>query len=161
MPKLYFMCGKMAAGKSTHARKLAEANHAVLFILDELLDALYPDEIRVIDDFARRSTSVREALTPYVLDLLARGISVVLDFPGNTQSQRNWFRILIETAGVEHELHYIDATDDVCKNQLKLRSRALPAGAPWTTEEEFEAITALFQAPAETERFNVVHHVRS
>ena len=37
------------------------------------------------------------------------GLSVVLDFPGNTRRQRAWFRRLIDDAGAEHELHFIDA----------------------------------------------------
>jgi hypothetical protein len=32
--KLYFMCEKTAAGKSTHARNLAQAKNAVLFVQD-------------------------------------------------------------------------------------------------------------------------------
>ena len=130
--KLYFMCGKMAAGKSTHAKKLAKAKDAVIFVQDEILDALYPGEIRVIDDFVKYSARVRDVVSPYVTQLLARGISVVLDFPGNTLSQRDWFRGLIKATGVEHELHYVDAPDDLCKRQLQQRALGLPAGTPWT-----------------------------
>ena len=67
---------------------------------------------------------------------------------------------LIEAAGVEHELHFIDAPDAVCKRQLRERSAGLPAGTPWTTEAEFDAITAYFQPPTADERFNVIRHER-
>ena len=154
------MCGKMAAGKTTHARELAKSKNAVIFVQDELLDALYPGEIRAIDDFVKYSARVREAVSPYVIEFLARGISVVLDFPGNTVAQRAWFRGLVDSAGVEHELHYIDATNEVCKRQLRQRSRVLPAGAPWASEAEFDQVTALFEAPMEHERFNVVRLAR-
>jgi hypothetical protein len=46
--KLYFLCGKMAAGKSTFAKRLARAKNAVLLVQDELLGALYPGEIQSI-----------------------------------------------------------------------------------------------------------------
>jgi predicted kinase len=151
----------MAAGKSTHARQLAQTKHAVILSQDEFLGALYGGEIRSIEDFAKYSARVRDALSPLILDLLSRGLSVVLDFAGNTQVQRQWFRELIEAAGVEHELHYIDAPDELCKRQLRQRSAYLPVGSAWTTEAEFDAITALFQAPAEDERFNVVRHERA
>ena len=49
---------------------------------------------------------LKNAFTPHVCDLLSKGISVVLDFPGNTKAQRAWFRELIERANVKHELHY-------------------------------------------------------
>src|SRR6266404_3615335 len=134
--KLYFICGKMAAGKSTHARELARTKNAVIFVKD--------------------SARVRVALSPHITELLSRGVSVVLDFPGNTRAQRQWFRGLFESAGVEHELHYIDAPNDLCKRQLRQRSEVLPAGSPWTTDAEFDGITAYFQAPTEDERFNVI-----
>ena len=156
--KLYFMCGKMAAGKSTHAKALAQARKALLFVQDDLLAALFPGEIRSIPDFVKYSARLREALTPTLLELLSRGVPVVLDFPGNTRIQRQWFRQLFETAQVDHELHFIDRPDALCKRQLKQRSAGLPAGSAWTTEAEFDAITAYFQAPAEDEGFHVVHH---
>ena len=159
--KLYFMCGKMAAGKSTHARDLARTKNAVIFVQDEILSALYPGEIRDIDDFVKYSARVRVALSHHIKELLSRGVSVVLDFPGNTRAQRQWFRGLFEGAGVEHELHYIDARNDLCKRQLRQRSKVLPAGSPWTTDAEFDVITAYFEAPTEDERFNVIRHERA
>jgi len=160
-PKLYFMCGKMAAGKSTHARELARTKNAVLFVQDEFLDALYPGEIRDINDFVKYSGRLRDALSLHIHELLSRGVAIVLDFPGNTRPQRQWFRELFESAGVPHELHFIDAPDALCKLQLRQRSGPLPAGAPWTTDAEFDAITSHFQAPTEDEGFNVIRHERA
>lgn len=159
--RLYFMCGKMAVGKSTHARELARATNAVLLVQDEFLGALYPGEIQSIQDFVKCSARVRGVLSRHIRDLLSRGVSVVLDFPGNTPAQRQWFRELFEGANVEHELHFIDASDDLCKRQLRQRSEALSAGSAWTTDAEFDAITAYFQAPSEDEKFNVIRHVRA
>ena len=62
---------------------------------------------------------------------------------------------------VGHELHFVDASDALCKRQLRLRSEGLPAGSPWTTDAEFEAITAYFQPPSVDEHFNVVRHERA
>ena len=160
-PKLIFLCGKMAAGKSTLARDLAEREQAVLLVQDQFLDRLYPDEIVDIPGFVKYSSRLKNALEPHVCALLAKGVSVVLDFPGNTKAQRAWFRGLFERAGVEHELHFVDASDALCKRQLKDRSRGLPPGAPWTTDAEFEAITVYFQPPSADEGFNVVRHERA
>lgn len=159
--KLYFMCGKMASGKSTRARELARSTNAVLLVQDEFLDALYPGEIRTIPDFVKYSARLRDALSLHIKDLLSRGVPVVLDFPGNTKVQREWFRGLIEGANVEHELHYVDAPDELCKRQLRHRSETLATGVPWTTDAEFDAITSYFQAPAEDEGFNVIRHARA
>ncbi len=159
--KLIFLCGKMAAGKSTLARTLAEQENAVLLVQDELLDSLFPDEITDIPGFAKYSTRLKNALEPHVCALLSKGISVVLDFPGNTKTQRAWFRQLFESANAEHELHFVDASDALCKRQLKDRSKGLPPGSAWTTDAEFEGITVYFQPPLEEEGFNVVHHKRA
>ena len=76
-------------------------------------------------------------------------------------AQRLWFRELFKSVNAPHELHFVDASDALCKAQLKERSKQLPAGARWTTDAEFEAITMHFQPPSENEKFNVVRHERT
>lgn len=158
--KLLFLCGKMAAGKSTFSRELAERENAVLLVEDEFLERLYPEEIKAISDYVSCSSRIRNALAPHIASLLSKGIPVVLDFPGNTRAQRTWFRQLIERAGADHELHFIDASDELCKRQLRKRSEGLPAGSRWTTDAEFDAITAYFEPPSIEEGFNVIRHGR-
>jgi hypothetical protein len=84
----------------------------------------------------------------------------VLDFPANTRGQRAWFRELLDGSGAAHALHYVVASDALCKRQLKARGAHLPPGTPWTTEAEFDAITALFEPPGDDEGFTVVRHER-
>ena len=158
--KLIFFCGKMAAGKSTLARDLADRDKAVLLVQDDFLDVLFPGEITDIPGFVKCSSRLKHALAPHVCALLSKGISVVLDFPGNTRAQRAWFRELIARAKAEHELHFVDASDALCKSRLRDRSKGLPAGAPWTSDADFEAINAHFQAPTEDEKFNIIRHER-
>jgi predicted kinase len=161
--KLIFMCGKMAAGKSTLSRELAANERAVLLVQDDLLESLYPGEFVDLAAFLKFSTRLRATVAPHVVSLLALGMTVVLDFPGNTRKSRAWFREIFESGGADHELHYIVASDDLCKRQLEQRSRGLglEAGAKWTTVEDFEEVTAYFEPPAADEGFNVVRHERS
>lgn len=159
--KLLFLCGKMAAGKSTLARELAAREHAMLFVQDEWSETLYPNVIINVATYIEYSGRINKVLAPYVVDLLSRGVSVVLDFPGNTRNQRAWFREIIERAGAAHELHVLDTADAICKAQLTARSAHLPPGAPWTSEADFELIASHFRAPAEDEGFNIVVHRRS
>jgi len=159
--KLMFLCGKMAAGKSTLARELAQRSNAILLVQDELLAFLFPDEIIDTATFLERSSRLRNAIAPHICAILSKGVSVVLDFPGNTRAQRAWFREIFERAHVEHELHFVDASEALCKRQLKDRTKHLPAGTPWTTDAEFEAITVYFQPPLDDEAFNVVRHERA
>jgi predicted kinase len=161
MAKLIFFCGKMAAGKSTLARALAARERAVMLSQDALVEALFPGEIVDIPTYKKYAGRLLDAVAPLVRELLALGISVVLDFPGNTRSQRAWFRELFEQAGVAHELHFIDAPDALCKRQLKERSKDLPPGTPWTSEAEFDMITAHFLPPSDDEGFTIVRHDRN
>jgi predicted kinase len=164
MPKagtLYVLCGKMAAGKSTLARELAQRSAAILLVQDDWLTHLYPGDIVDVPAFAKFSARLRAALADHICTLLSRGTSVVLDFPGNTRTQRAWFRDLFERASADHELHFIDVPDELCKAQLKKRSRHLAEGAAWTTDAEFDAITKFFQPPTADEGFNVIRHERA
>src|ERR1700741_5302230 len=136
--ELMFFCGKMAAGKATLARNLAVRENAVLLVQDDFLNALFPGEVTDIPGFLKCSSRLRNALTPHVCALLSKGISVVLDFPGNTKTQRAWFPARIERGNVEHELHFVDASDALCKSQLRDRSEGLPAGTPWTRDADFD-----------------------
>jgi predicted kinase len=159
--KLLFFSGKMAAGKSTLSKTLAEREDAVLLEQDQLVERLFPGEIVDIPSYVKYSSRLQDALTPLICSLLSRGVSVVMDFPGNTRNQRAWFRRLFEQAAAEHELHFIDASDELCKRQLRQRSQGLPEGTKWTTDADFELITAYFQPPAADEGFNVIRHERS
>ena len=160
--KLLFVCGKMAAGKSTLSKELAAREDAVLLAQDALLATLFPGEIVDLAAFVEYSSRIQDALAPYICSLLSKGVSVVLDFPANTRKQRAWFRQLLERADSEHELHLIIASDELCKRQLKQRSeqRGLPPSSKWTTDADFDEVTAYFDPPATDEGFTVVRHER-
>jgi len=155
---LHLMCGKMAAGKSTLAVTLANKNNAILIVEDEWLSMLYPDEIKSINDYIQYSTRLKNIITPHVILLLKQGSSVVLDFPANTIKQRKQLRSIFEAADVSHVLHYVDASDEKCKEQLKKRNKINPDQVAFTSEEEFDAINQYFQVPSENEYFNIIGH---
>ncbi|HUQ90008.1 MAG TPA: ATP-binding protein [Vicinamibacterales bacterium] len=159
--KLLFLCGKMAAGKSTLARDLAARQKAMLFVQDDWVDTLYPNSVVNVATYLEYSGRINKMLAPYFVELLSRGVSIVVDFPGNTRNQRAWFRDIIERAGAAHELHFVDTPDAICRAQLKSRSAHLPPGTPWTSDADFDLISSHFRAPAEDEAFNVVVHRRS
>lgn len=157
MPTLYLLCGKIAAGKSTLARQLASRPATLLVSEDHWTSTLYSDELKTIEDYVRLSARLRAAMTPHIVDMLHQGLSVVLDFPANTVSQRSWMRSLIDTAGVPHELHYLDLPDERCKQRLRQRN----AGGEHqfhVSDAEFEQFTRHFVPPGPDEGFNIVVH---
>ncbi len=157
---LHFFSGKMAAGKSTLAKSISDENNAILIIEDQWLSQLYPKEITNIPEYLKYSTRLKNLMSDHICSLLSRGISVVVDFPGNTIDQRNWFRNIFERSNVHHTLHFVDSSDAVCKLQLKGRSRDRE-GEAFTSEEEFDAISKYFQPPSDSEGFNIVRYERN
>ena len=152
---LHMLCGKIAAGKSTLAARLSQAENTVLLSEDHLLSRLYPDEIKTIDDYVRCAARLREAIGPHVINLLRQGISVVLDFQANTPAARGWMRGLFESAGAKHQLHYLQTTDETCKARLAKRNAAGTHDYQ-VSEAEFELFTRFFVPPAAEEEFTVL-----
>jgi predicted kinase len=158
MAKLIFFCGKMAAGKSTLAKQLAEREEAVLLVQDEWLDTLFPGLVVNVASYLEYAGRINRMVGPHVAAILEKGVSVALDFPANTRNQRAWFRGILDQSGADHELHFVNTPDAVCKAQLKARSAHLPPGTKWTTVEDFELISSHFLAPGVDEGFNVIVH---
>jgi predicted kinase len=127
-------------------------------VQDEFLSKLFPGEVVDIPSFVKYSSRLKDALAAHICSLLSKGICVVLDFPGNTRTQRAWFRELFERTNTDHELHYVDVTDELCKRQLRERSKELAEGSAFTSDAEFDAITQYFQPPSDDNNSNVIRH---
>jgi predicted kinase len=154
-PTLHVLCGKLASGKTTLARQIAEESDAVLVCEDVWLSRLFPDEIVDFADYLNRSARFRRAIAPHVQSLLERGVSVVFDFGGNVPQERAWVRSLCDADTVRLVLHYVKASDELCKRQLRRRNDERPDGSQPTTDEEFDAITKYFVPPEPTEGFDL------
>ncbi len=155
VPTLHLLCGKVAAGKSTLARRLASAPATVLITQDHWLSRLYPGELQTLEDYVRRSACLQDALGEHVIALLRAGVCVVLDFPANTVRQRRWMCGLVEASGAEHRLHVLDVPDEVCKARLRARN-AEGAHEYAPTDAQFDEFTRYFCPPSDEEGFNVV-----
>jgi predicted kinase len=157
VPTLYLLCGKIAAGKSTLARRLASQPATVLITEDHWTSNLFADDLKTIDDYTRYSARLRAAMGPHVVDILRQGLSVVLDFQANTVGVRTWMRSLITQSGANHELHLLDMPDTICKQRLRERNAA--GEHPFqVSDAEYELFTRYFVPPAPDEGFNVVVH---
>ena len=154
---LYLLCGKIAAGKSTLARRLAAQPATLLITMDDWMSTLFPTEIDTIDDVVRLTTRLRAAMGPHVVDILRQDLSVVLDFPANTVTWRRWMRSLITEANVAHELHVLDVSDAICKARLRKRNDC--AEYPYRVDEaKYDLFTSYFVPPTPDEGFKVIVH---
>lgn len=152
---LHFFCGKMAAGKSTMALKIKNESNSILISEDVWLSQIYPEEIIKLEHYLKYSSRLKQTLKKHIQDILSSGVSVALDFPANTKHQREWFRELFSEIDAPYCLHYIEASNEICINQLLKRSKDKPENTPFTTEKEFHEVNVYFEPPSKNEGFNV------
>ncbi|MBS0125973.1 AAA family ATPase [Thetidibacter halocola] len=154
---LHMLFGKIASGKSTLATRLSAAPGTVLMAEDVWLDALFADELKSLQDYARCSKKLRHVMGPHVAAVLNAGVSVVLDFPANTVAQRAWMRDILTRTETAHELHVLDASDEVCLARLRARNAA--GDHPFAVSEaQFHEFSSYLTAPTRDEGFNLVFH---
>jgi predicted kinase len=151
------ICGKIAAGKSSLAAKLAAADNTIVISEDHWTSHLFRDQMKSVADYVRVSALLRGAIGPHIVALLRLGVSVVLDFPANTVERRAWMRTLFEEANAGHVLHALDVPDDVCRARLHARN-ATGDHAFAANDEEFDLITSYFVAPGPDEGFTIIHY---
>ena len=154
---LHLLTGKIAAGKSTLSAKLAAETGGIVLAEDAWLATLYPAQIMSLGDYRRESARFRAAIAPLIVDLLRRGLTVILDFPANTVASRTWMRGLADAAGVTATLHFLDLPDEVCRARLHARN-AGGTHAYQATDAEFDQFTAHFVPPNADEGFAVVRY---
>ena len=151
---LTFFCGKMGAGKTTKALEVSHERNAVLLSEDEWLASVYPDSIKTLEDYVKYAGRLKPQMKKLAQSILAAGTNVVMDFPANTISQREWFKSIFSEIQAPHELIYIDQPNDICLGQIAKRRIEQPQRVETDTEEMFELVTKYFVAPTSDEGFN-------
>ncbi|WP_082644958.1 AAA family ATPase, partial [Thalassobacter stenotrophicus] len=112
---------------------------------------LYAEKITSVKDYKLYSDKLKPVVSDTVQQILKRGVTVVLDFPANTERQRLWLRNISDEVHSEHTCYFVDRSDEVCIKQL------LKRGNPKTdTVEMFHAVTRYFTEPSNSENINTV-----
>ncbi|BBK32270.1 putative kinase [Stella humosa] len=157
MATLFMVCGKIATGKSTLAAQLADRSGTILVSQDRLMSRLYPDEIRSIEDYARVSPRLRDAMGDHLASILRAGVSVVLDWPANTVLVRHWMRSVFEAGAADHELHVVHV--DMAERRRRLMVRNAAGGHEYQVDDETLALfDRHFEEPGPAEGFHLVLH---
>jgi len=154
--KLTFFAGKMGAGKSTTSQDVSKNTNAVLISEDEWLGAIFPDLIYSLEDYLKFSNILKPQIKNLVQSILRTGTNVVMDYPANTVTQREWLKSIFSEINAPHELVYIDIPDSLCIEQISKRRVENPDRAKTDTKEMFEAVTKYFVEPSILEGFNIV-----
>lgn len=154
---LHVLTGKIAAGKSTLAKRLAGETGGMVIAEDAWLSTLYPGEIADLADYRRSSERLRAAIAPLIVEMVRRGQAVILDFPANTLASRAWMKGLADAAGVTATLHFLDPPDEECRARMHARNAS--GEHPYQVDDAtFDQFTAHFVVPVDDEGFAIVRY---
>jgi predicted kinase len=119
VPSLVLMCGPAGAGKSTRARRYADAGHALASVDELAREAGHAAAHPLPDDVARR---VADALRSRVVTLLDAGRDVVVDSSFWSRASREEYRALGAAHGADVLVVYVDTPRDVALARVTARS---------------------------------------
>ena len=154
---LHLLCGKIAAGKSTLAKELAQTPNTIRIVEDAWLEALFADQLQTGKDYMRCAARLQSVMGPHVATLLRAGLSVVMDFPANTPAQRAALKQIGEEGGADILLHVLDTPDAECLARLRARNAA--GSHEFTvTEAMFAQFLTYFSLPDAAEGFTIRTH---
>jgi predicted kinase len=151
---VYCICGKVGSGKSTIAKRIAEREGAIVFDADGLMLPLFGHSLD------RRSFDDKLAVcVGYVygiaLQVLAKGLSVVLDFGfwnryDRAEVVRHFagflVRFIYTKIGEKEQLERIVTRNEIA-SQSRLAGRGAAAASYIFTETMVRELNALFEEP--------------
>ena len=143
---LIFFCGKMGSGKTTLSKKITQETKGVRLSEDELLSQLYPQQITNLKEYQKYSDLIKPVVENIAQQLLRKNLTVVLDFPANTPSQRKWLKGISDQEKSSHLCYLLEVADEVCLKRLLKRANPLT-----DTKEMFDSSNQFFIQPKSDE----------
>ena len=152
MAKVILICGKICSGKTTYAKSLIKANPAVLLSTDEITVALFgPDASDEHDSIVEKT---QKYLCQKSLEIINAGINVIFDWGFWTKPERQEASEFYANHNIAYEWHYIDASDDMLRENLNKRNREIEDGKSvfyYFDDELANEFWGLFEMPSRDE----------
>ena len=140
--RLIIVCGLPGAGKTTHAKLLEAKLGAIRLSADDWMDALAID---LWNSAGREKVEVLQ--WQFCRELLARGLTVIIEWGTWGRSERDTLREGARALGATVELHYLSASLDVLFERVRRRRMENPP----ICREQLEEWAANIQVPTAEE----------
>ena len=154
---IHMLCGFIASGKTTFARRLEAERGGVLLSNDRAMVTLFgtdPDLPRAQFDAMR--ARIDRLNLGYAQRLLELGVDVVLDNGFWTRSERDAIRAFAAARGAGVRMYYIDCPAQKMRARAVARSQNPDNDAMLVTAETWDSLRARFEPPASDEVFEIV-----
>jgi predicted kinase len=122
MGRVIFMCGPAGSGKSTYARRLESEGMARLSFDGEM----WRRGISTVPLPPALRDEIEAGLRARLLELVAAGTDVVLDFSFWSRRMRDDYRTLLEPTGVVPETIYLATDRDIVLERVRARRGSHP-----------------------------------
>lgn len=154
---IYFVYGRVGAGKTTYARKLAAEQRAVFFCLDEWMAALFtmdaPQPL-TLDWMMPRVQRAEAMIWTTAERILAAGTGVILELGFFTRAQRDAWRA--RTAGHASTVHVVEASAEVRRERVRARNRGSDTHTIDVDDATFDWAESYFEPLGDDERAGAV-----
>lgn len=151
MAKVILICGPIAAGKTTYAKKLAERG-GVILSMDQLMLALFPPQLG--DRHDEIAGKCRRYLLDRAVEISRAGTDVILDWGFWTQADRRAVSEFFRDRGIDVRWHYVKASPEALDKHIEKRNREVEMGksdAYFVDENLKRKCLDRFECPAEGE----------
>jgi predicted kinase len=142
VPALILMVGLPGAGKTTRAKELAAANHALRLTPDDWMAPLFGDGMADGTRFVLEGRLISVAL-----QALRLGVGVVLDFGLWARDERSALRWLARANGAACRVVYLPVDKDVQLARIAGRQQAEPHRTFAMSEADVDRWRIQFQVP--------------
>ena len=150
MPTLHMLCGLPCSGKTGRAEQLEAAGEGVLLNADSWVWQLYPEDPEAAARDHRKFL-VHQVQWELVEQLLAGGISVILDWGVWSREERDHYRQRARALGADVRTVFLDEPIETLQERVARRNLDLPPGSFRISAEELDEWAAIFEPPTEDE----------
>ncbi|MGQ0432274.1 MAG: AAA family ATPase [Microthrixaceae bacterium] len=156
-PTAHLMCGLVATGKTTLARRLATDLSAVRLSRDEWMLRLHGGRF---DDptYLERLGPCTDLMWDVAFEITAAGSSVILDWNFWSRDRRSDAHARAHAHGISVVVHWVDVPLEVAVERAAQRVSETPTDSHLISAEEVRHFATIFEPPAEAEGFIIERH---